>query len=64
MKRDLVYGFISRFVERNGYSPTVREIADGLGISTSTAYYHLTQLRDEGRISYKPGMSRTIKLGE
>lgn len=40
--RERVYGFIVDFVKKNGYAPTIREICDGTGISsTSSVYMHL-----------------------
>jgi hypothetical protein len=61
--RNKIISFIETFVNKNGYSPTVREIADGSGIkSTSTAQRQLEILKAWGKITWQPLVPRTIKL--
>ena len=44
-----VYDFISEFVDKNGYSPSFDEIAEGLGLSSlATVHKHITQPGTEG----------------
>ena len=51
------------FIKHKGYSPTVREIAKEMHISSpATVYYHLTNLKEKGYITWEEKESRTIKL--
>lgn len=62
--RQKVYNFIVDYIQENGYAPSVREISIGTNLSsTSSVYYLLQRLEDEGRIEMKRGYSpRAIKL--
>lgn len=41
--------FIEDFVQENGFAPSIREIAAGVGLrSTASVSYHLQQLSDKG----------------
>ncbi|NLZ72027.1 MAG: transcriptional repressor LexA [Clostridiaceae bacterium] len=63
--REKVYQFIIKYVEENGYSPSVRDICNGADIkSTSTVHNHLNQLNQEGRITYSDGKRRAIVIPE
>ena len=44
------------------YSPTVAELASQLGISRSTTFEHITELRKKGLLSAYPGKARSLKL--
>lgn len=63
-ERDIeVWNFIASFVEDNGYPPTVREIGEGVGMSSpGTVHSHLMNLQAWGYISRIAGSPRTIKL--
>jgi SOS-response transcriptional repressor LexA len=64
-RRDQIITFIRLYRRRFGYSPTVREIAHGIGgASTGNVYWHLNILEGQGRITVRHGMGRTILLGE
>ena len=53
--------FISDFIDENGWSPTIREIADGLGYgSTSTVHAHIQRLI---LLGYLEGSGRKLRLG-
>lgn len=53
---------IKSFVANNGYPPTVRELADQLGLqSSSTAFNLLEQLVRKGFINKGPG-PRTLRV--
>lgn len=63
--RERMYQFILKYIDDMGYSPTVREIGNAVGLkSKSSVYSHLTQLEIEGRIESKPYCPRTIKVIE
>ncbi len=40
---------------------TVREIAKTVGLSSTTVWYHLEALRDEGLVTWEKGKARTIR---
>lgn len=55
--------FINDFVLKHGYAPSVREICKKMGLtSTSTVFYHLKKLEDEGLINRDYGKNRAIKV--
>ena len=58
-----VYDFIVDYVQKNGYAPSIREIANGTGkISTSIIKERLWNLENGGLIQTKPMSPRAIKL--
>jgi len=58
-----VYDFISSFVDRNGYSPSFEEIADGLGLnSLATVHKHVTNLEQKQLLRRDYNRSRSIDL--
>lgn len=62
-RREQVLSFISRFIERSGYSPTVREIMGGCNISSpAVVQNHLNMLEKQGRLRRNPAISRSIRL--
>lgn len=62
-RRQQILQFIRDFVEEKGYSPTVRDIAKGCGISSPSAVqYHLGILKKEGHIRREPEIFRGIGL--
>jgi len=62
-RQQRIIDFISRFWQEKKLPPTVRDIVNGCGISsTSVADYNLGILEREGYINRQPGISRSIKL--
>ena len=56
-----VLSFISAFHEANGYSPTIREIRDAVGLKSNSAVQrHLDWLFIDGLIDYVPNRIRSI----
>lgn len=52
---------VERFRAVHGYSPSVREVCDGCGLtSTASAHRHLEALRDAGMLTWQRGKTRTI----
>ena len=46
-----VLDFVERFLAEQGYSPSLREIADGLGLSSvATVHEHVAALADQGAL--------------
>lgn len=63
--REQICKFITEYTATHSYAPTIREIADGVGLkSSSSVHSHLTQLEIEGRIETKPNSPRTIRIIE
>jgi len=62
-KQSEILAFLSRFMADNGYPPSVREIAAGVGLrSTASVHYHLEALRRAGLIDMDGSKNRTICL--
>ena len=58
-----VLGFIADFDNENEYSPSVRDIRDGCGISsTSVTVYRLKHLEALGMLKRTPSRSRSVVL--
>lgn len=61
--RERILEFIRVFRRDNGYSPSVREVAEQCGVkSPSVVQYHLEQLRDAGLITRDKVRSRSIGI--
>ncbi len=55
--------FLRRFISENGYGPTLKDIAQYIGVrSASTAHFHLSRLEDKGFI--RRGEEGSIELVE
>lgn len=60
-----VLEFITQYIQRHGYAPTLIEIAESLGLSApSTVHEHLEKLAQKGFIKKTPGFERGIELVE
>jgi repressor LexA len=56
-----VLNFIQEYLEKNGYPPSIREIGEATGISsTSVVTYYLKQLEELGLIRREQNVSRAI----
>ncbi len=64
-KRQRIFTFVSRHIMTKGFAPTVREIMDGVGISsTSLVSYHLNELGKSGHLVRSEGLARGLILGD
>ena len=60
---DELIAYIRQFRKSNGYSPALSEMAQFLGVSSkNTAKVRLSRLAREGRVKFKPGLSRTVTV--
>src|SRR5215510_13546522 len=58
-----VYDFISSFVQKNGYSPSFEEIAEGMQLnSLATVHKHISNLENKGLLTRDYNRSRSIDL--
>ncbi len=62
-KQERIINFITEFLHDRGYPPTIRDIAAGCGISsTSVVTYNLNKLEQAGYIRRHSDISRGIEL--
>lgn len=65
---DDVLTFVGRYVAEHGYSPTIREIAKGVGVTSyGGVMSSMKSLREQGLITFVNGQARTVRpteLGE
>ena len=54
--------FITTYIERHTYGPTIREIAEGVGCATSNAHRHVSNLAKAGKIVKRWHQARSIRL--
>ena len=60
-KQEEILNYIDKTIKSKGYSPTVREICEAVGLkSTSTVQYHLKKLIDLGFLNKSENISRSI----
>ena len=61
-QRDLIE-FVSQFMQKNGYAPTLAEICDGLGLrSPATVHEHIANLIEKGVLRKTEGARRGIEV--
>lgn len=64
-KQQLILDFLKTQIRQNGYPPTVREICDAVGLSsTSTVHAHLETLERKGFIRRSPAKNRSTEILE
>ena len=62
-KQEEVLVFIKKYIVKNGYPPSVREICTGLDLkSPATVHVHLNQLQMRGAITKAKSKFRTIEV--
>jgi len=58
-----ILGYLQSHIKKHGYPPSVREIGQALGLSSSsTVHTHLTQLEEKGWIRRDPSKPRAIEI--
>lgn len=65
-KAELIVNYVNEFIRENGYSPSVREIGEAVGLrSTASVSYHLQALQDKGIIQggASKGRKRSLVTG-
>ena len=62
-KQEKIYNYIVEFIAENHFGPTIREISQAVGLSSSSAVYNqLKNLESQGRISTGSGKKRAISV--
>ncbi len=60
---DQILQFIKEYSKTHTFSPSLREICDGIGFrSTSTAHTYLHEMEEQGRVSLGDGQNRAITI--
>src|SRR3989338_2009522 len=60
-----ILDFLAQYIDANGYAPTLKQIAQALGVSSlATVHEHLQALEKKGLIRRKSGTSRGLVLTE
>ena len=60
-----ILGFIKQFIQSNGTAPTLKQIAESIGVSSlATVHEHLQALEAKGLITRKSGKMRSIDLAQ
>lgn len=54
--------YIARYSQKNGYPPTLREVATQLGIQPSAARDKLLALERKGYVQVTPNISRGLRV--
>lgn len=55
--------FIQQFIQANGYAPTLKQIAQAIGVSSlATVHEHLAALEAKGLIRKQSGRNRSVEL--
>ena len=63
-KMNAIMDYIRKFSEKNGYTPSVREIGQHCGIkSTATVHNYLGKLRARGFLSKEDNKKRAVSIG-
>lgn len=59
-RRAAMIHFIRRYQSERGYAPSLREIGEAVGLSSSASvYHHLDRLRAEGRLRHERQQPRS-----
>jgi repressor LexA len=62
-RQQSILDFLKEFTSRNGYPPSVREIGEAVGLSSSsTVHSHLNALEDKGYIRRDPSSARALTV--
>jgi repressor LexA len=63
-RQQTILEFIKQFIRKEGYPPTVRELAQGFEMKSSSMFDHLTALEQKGFLKRMSRKSRSLELSE
>jgi SOS-response transcriptional repressor LexA len=58
----IIISFVEEFIQKHGFSPSIREISESLGYDFSTINYRIKSLVNKGYLSFLPGKQRTLRV--
>lgn len=62
-QRFRLMAYMTGFVQRNHYQPSIADMKRALGMERTAILWHLAKLRDEGRIDYlDTNVARSLQL--
>ena len=62
-KAQLILEYVNQFIQENGYSPSIREIGNAVGLrSTASVSYHLQALQEKGLLQASGAKGRKRAL--
>ncbi len=62
-RQQQILDFLKQFIHKNGSAPTLRQIADAIGVSSlATVHEHLHTLEEKGLIRKRSGKARAIEI--
>jgi len=61
-KQSEILDFIKKFIEENGWAPTLREMAEEMEVTHQAVFFKIRELLRKGYIDYTPNISRSIKI--
>lgn len=64
-RRRKIVAFIKRYIAKNGFAPSIEEIAEGVELSSKTAVrHHLQKLVQDGHVTMQAGKYRSLRVIE
>jgi repressor LexA len=65
VRRGQIVEFIRGYIEDHGYSPSMSEVGDAVGLSSPNSVRgHIHKLRDDGVLAITPSVARSIRVIE
>lgn len=62
-RQQRIFDYIKKYIEINKYSPSFREVAEGVGLkSSSTIHTHLKKMKKDGYIDFVNTLPRTLRI--
>ena len=63
-KQRAVLTAIVELTAARGYPPSIREIADHLGVNVNDVHQKLVRLQRDGLVEWDPGVCRSLRMRE
>ena len=61
-RRRAILKFVKAYTKEYGFSPTVMEVAEGVGVGRTAARYHINLLIDEKYMAMTEGKYRSLRV--
>ena len=61
-RQQQVFNFIDSYKKENSISPSIADIADGLGLSNSTINSYLKALKKKGALTWREFIPRSFRI--